>query len=153
MTFLTFITFNQLQSKPLVCTASPLPPSWAVLQRNLLTFRATPGSEVAPPAPISGHGQREHNTAIIYWPVCKFDLILATLSQCINQCSCLSLTFLQWIAIASRMSVFSVSFIVFSMFFMPSVKSLCSIVLLPFSAILTNLILFIFHVPSTIVCC
>ena len=49
------------------------------------------------------------------------------------------------------MSVFSVSFIVFSMFFMLSVKPLCSIVLLPFSAILTNLILFIFHVPNTTV--
>ena len=34
---------------------------------------------------------------------------------------------------------------------MLSVKPLCSIVLLPFSAILTNLILFIFHVPNTTV--
>jgi len=31
------------------------------------------------------------------------------------------------------------------------VKPLCSIVLLPFSATLTNLILFIFHVPNTAV--
>ena len=37
--------------------------------------------------------------------------------QCINQCSCQSLASRQWIAIAFRMSVFSVSFIVFSMFF------------------------------------
>ena len=36
-------------------------------------------------------------------------------------------------------------------FFMLSVKPLCSIVLLPFSAILTNLILFNFHVPNTTV--
>jgi len=49
------------------------------------------------------------------------------------------------------MSVFSVSFVVFSMFFMLSVKPLCSIVLLSFSAILTNLILFIFRVPNTTV--
>jgi len=42
MTFLTIITFNQLQSKPLVCMAIPLPPSWAVSQRNLLIFQATP---------------------------------------------------------------------------------------------------------------
>jgi len=49
------------------------------------------------------------------------------------------------------MSVFSVSFIFFSMLFMLSVNLLCSIVLLPFSAILTNPILFIFHVPSTTV--
>jgi len=34
---------------------------------------------------------------------------------------------------------------------MLSVKLLCSIVLLPFSAILTNLILFNFHVPNTTV--
>jgi len=48
------------------------------------------------------------------------------------------------------MSLFSVSFIVFSMFFMLSIKPQCSIVLLPFSlAILTNLILFVFHVPNT----
>ena len=71
--------------------------------------------------------------------------------QCINQCSCSSLASLQWIAMAYRMSVFSVSFIVFSMFFMLCVKPLCSIVLHPFSAILTNLSLFIFHVPNTTV--
>ena len=58
---------------------------------------------------------------------------------------------LQLIAIAFRMSVFPVSLSVLSIFFMLSVKSLCIIVLLPFSAILTNLILFSFHVPSTTV--
>jgi len=47
------------------------------------------------------------------------------------------------------MSVFSVIFTVFSMFFMLSVNPLCSIVLLPSSAILTNLTLFILHVPNT----
>ena len=61
----------------------------------------------------------------------------------------MSLASFQCIATAFRMSVFSVSFIVFSIFFMLSVKPLCSIVLLPFSTILTNLILFIFHVPNT----
>ena len=71
--------------------------------------------------------------------------------QCINQCSCPSLSSLQCIAIAFWMFVFSVSFIVFSMFFLLSVKPLCSTVLLPFSAILSNLILFIFHVPNTTV--
>jgi len=71
--------------------------------------------------------------------------------QCINQCPCPSLASLQCIAIALRMSVFSVSVIVFGMFFMLSVKPPCSTVLLPFSAILTNLILFIFHVPNTTV--
>ena len=73
--------------------------------------------------------------------------------QCINQCFCPSLASLQCTAIAFWMSVFSVSFIVFSMFFMLSVKLLCSIVLFPFSAILTDLILFIFHVPNTTVYC
>jgi len=34
-------------------------------------------------------------------------------------------------------------------FFILSVKPLCSIVLLPFSAILANLILFVFHVSNT----
>jgi len=71
--------------------------------------------------------------------------------QCINQCSCPSLASLQCIAIAFRMSVFFVSFIVFSMFFVIPVKPLCSIVSLSFSAILTKLILFIFHVPNTTV--
>ena len=36
--------------------------------------------------------------------------------QCINQCSCPSLASLRWIAIAFRMSVFSVSFIVLNNF-------------------------------------
>jgi len=49
------------------------------------------------------------------------------------------------------MFVFSVSFIVFSTFFVLSVKPLCSNVLIPFSAILTKLILFISHVPNTTV--
>jgi len=54
-------------------------------------------------------------------------------------------------AIAFRMFVFSVSVIAFGIFFMPSVKPPCSIVLLPFSAILTNLILFILPVHDTTV--
>jgi len=51
------------------------------------------------------------------------------------------------------MSVFTVSFIVFNMFFMFSVKPLRSIVLLPFSAILTNPFCFFFHVPNTTAYC
>ena len=46
--------------------------------------------------------------------------------QCIDQCSCPSLASLQWIAIAFRMFAFSVSFIVFSIFFMLSVN-LCAV--------------------------
>ena len=78
MTFVTIITFNQLQSKPLVCMTSPLPPSWAVSQRNFLTFQATPGR-------VSGSTSAclwpwSEGTLLAYWSVCKFDLILATLS-------------------------------------------------------------------------
>jgi len=113
MTFLTIITFNQLQSKPLVYMASPLPPSLAVSQRNLLTFEATPG--------------RDSDSSACLWPWSEGTL-LAYLPcvqiwsdfrhpRCINECSCPSLASLQWIPIAFRMSVLSVSFIVFSMFF------------------------------------
>ena len=107
-------------------------------------FRRPQGATVAPPAPVSGRGQREHHLLAYVQVWSDFSH-----PQCINQCSCPSLASLQCIAIAFWMSVFSVSFIVYSMFFMLSVKPLCSIVLLPFSAILTNLILFIFHVPNT----
>ena len=63
-------------------------------------------------------------TPLAYWPVCKFDLILATLSALTSAPhSCPSLASLQWIAIAFRMPVFSVSFIVFSMFFYAFCKS------------------------------
>jgi len=70
--------FNQLQWTPLGCMANPLPPSWAVLQRNSLTFQATPGSN-------SGFTSTclwpwSEGTPPAYWPMCKFDLILATLS-------------------------------------------------------------------------
>jgi len=112
---LTITTFNQLQSKPLVCMASPLLPSWAALQRNSSTFWVTPGSD-------SGSSSAclwpwSEGTPPAYWPVCKFDVISHPDPQFINQCSCPSLAFLQWIAIAFRMSVFSVSSNVFSMFF------------------------------------
>ena len=120
ITFLTITTFNQLQSKPPVCMASPLPPSWAVLKRNSLTFRATPGSD-------NGYTSAclwpwSEGTLPAYWPVCKFDMMQVwsdfSYLQCINQCSCPSLASLQWMAIAFHMCLFSVSFIVFSMFFL-----------------------------------
>jgi len=120
MTFSTITTFNQFQSKPLVCMASPLPPSWAVLQRNLLTFWATQGATVVPPTPVSGRGQREQRQHILL--ACVQVWSDFSHLQCINQCSCPSLASLQWIAVAFRMSAFSVSFIVFSVFFMLSVK-------------------------------
>jgi len=148
MTFLTIATFNQLQSIPLVYGKSTAP-FLSCLAKKLVD--------------ISGHPRKRQwlhqclslavvrgNTASMACVQVRSDF---SHPQCINQCSCLSLASLQCIAIAFRMSVSSVSFIVFSMFFMLSVKPLCSIVLLPFPAILTNLILFIFHVPNTTVYC
>jgi len=56
------------------------------------------------------------------------------------------------IAIAFRMSVFSVILIVFSMFFYAFCEASVLYCFAPlFSAILTNLILFIFHIPNTTV--
>jgi len=44
MTSMTITTFNQLQSKPLVCMASPLPLSWAVfrLAKKLIDISGNP---------------------------------------------------------------------------------------------------------------
>jgi len=66
--------------------------------------------------------------------------------QCINWCFCLSLAFHQWLAVAFRLLAFSIRFIVFSMFFYAFCDpSLCCIVLLPFLAILTDLILLLMY--------
>jgi len=51
------------------------------------------------------------------------------------------------------MSVFSLSFVVFSILFIFSVKPLCSIVLLPFSAILTNPFCLFFMYPTLLYYC
>ena len=91
MTFLTVITFNQLQSKPLVCLASPLPPYWAVWQRNLLTFQATPGRDSGSTSACLWPWSE--GTPLAYWPVCKFDLILTTLSALTSVPACHLLLF------------------------------------------------------------
>ena len=115
------IIFNQLQSKPLVCMTSPLPPSWAVSQRNLLTFQATPGKDSGSTSACLWPWSE--GTPLAYWPVCKFDLILANLSALTSVPDRhLPLLSLQRIATAFRMSFF-VSFIVFSMFFYAFCKS------------------------------
>ena len=136
---LTIVTFNQLQSKPLVCMASPLLFFWTVLQRNLLTCQVTPGSNSGSTSACPWLWS--NGTLTAYWPVCKFDLILE-LSSCINQCSCLPIASLQWIAIVFQLFTFSISFIIFCMFFMLSLSYLCSIVSLLFLAILLLLVLF-----------
>jgi len=76
MTFLTIITFNQLQLKSLVCMASPLLPSWAVSQRNLLTFQATPGTDSGSPSACLWPWSEATPLSYSHWPVCMFDLIL-----------------------------------------------------------------------------
>jgi len=86
MTFLTIITFNQLQSKPLVCTASPLPPFLTVLQRNSLTFQATPGSDRGSTSTCLWLWSE--GTPPAYWPVWKFDPISATLSALTSVPAC-----------------------------------------------------------------
>ena len=87
MTFLTIITFNQLQSKQLVCMASPLPPSSLELSRKETCwhFSQPQRGKVAPPASVSG---RSEGTLLAYWPVCNFDLILATLSALTSVPAC-----------------------------------------------------------------
>ena len=62
----------------LVCMASPLPPFWAASQRNLLTFQATPGRDSGSISACLWPWSE--GTPLAYWPACKLDLILATLS-------------------------------------------------------------------------
>ena len=64
----------------LVCMAtSPLPLFWVVLQGYLLMCLATPvWAPVAPPVSVPGCGQGK-SCQRIYWPECKFDLILPVL--------------------------------------------------------------------------
>ena len=65
---LIITAFNQLQLRPLVCMASPLPLFWVALQRNLLICLVIPGS-ACPWLWSKG-------MLPAYWPVCKFYLIL-----------------------------------------------------------------------------
>ena len=89
MTFLTIIiTFNQLQSKPLMCMESPLPHSWAVLQRNSLTFWATPRWDRERQwlhQRLSLAVVRGNATSILACVQVCSDF---SCPQCINQCSC-----------------------------------------------------------------
>ena len=117
-------------------------------------FGQPQGATMATPAPVSGRGQREHCQHIglcasLIW--CKFDLILAIFSALTSVPARHLPLFNEWplpsICVCFLWALLSsVCF-----FFILSVKPLCSIVLLPFSAILTNLILFVFHVPNTTV--
>jgi len=58
--------------------ASPLPLAWAVLQKNTLTCRATPGRDNGSTSACLWPCSEE--TLPAYWPVCKFDLISAIFS-------------------------------------------------------------------------
>jgi len=80
----------------MVCLASPLPLSWAVLQRNSLTCRATPGND-------SG------STSACLWPWSEgtlpaYWLILAIFNALTSVPACYLP--LQWIAIAFQICVF-----------------------------------------------
>ena len=79
-------TFNHSQLKPLMCMASPPPLIWAASQRNLLMCLVAPGNN-------SGFTSTcpwlwSEGTLPIYWPVCKFDLILVVLSVLTNKYYC-----------------------------------------------------------------
>jgi len=77
MTSKAITTFNQWQLRPLVRVASPLPPFWVVLQRNLLMRLVTPGSNSGSTSVCPWLWSVE--TLPAYWPVCKFDLLLPVL--------------------------------------------------------------------------
>ena len=77
MTSLTII-FNQLQSKPLVCMASPLPLFWAALQIYLLICQVTPRSDSGSTSTCPWMWLK--GTLPVYWAASKFDLILGFLS-------------------------------------------------------------------------
>jgi len=71
---LTITAFNQPQLKPLACTESPPPLSWAALQIYLLLCLLTPGSDSSFTSACPWLWSE--GTVPAYWPVCKFDPIL-----------------------------------------------------------------------------
>jgi len=101
----------------LVCMAtSPLPLFWVVLQGYLLMCLATPvWAPVAPPVSVPGCGQGK-SCQRIYWPECKFDLILPVLFlaafNILTTITAYHLPLYQCVAIAFRILVLSVRFIV-----------------------------------------
>ena len=118
MTFFTITTFNKLQLKPLVCTASPLPPSWAVLQRNSLTFSLyVPRERQWLHQRLSLAVVRGNTASILACVQVWSDFSHLQCITMLHVPAC-HLPHFNELAIAFRiMSVFSGSFSVFSMFF------------------------------------
>jgi len=119
MTFLTITTFNRepvaIETTGVTVYGKSTAPFLSCLAKKLVDISGDPREWQWLHQRLSLAVVRGNTTSSIYWPVCNFDLILATPPEFINQCSCPSLAFL--IAIAYRMPVFFMSFIVFSRFF------------------------------------
>jgi len=83
-----------------------------------------------------------------YWPSLETRVLQFTFSETVS--FIVFANFIVW-AFVSFLLCLCELYCLQCVCFMLSAKPLCSIVLLPFSAILTNLILFLFHVPNTTV--
>ena len=149
MTFLTFITFNQWQSKPLVCMANPLPHlelSWNETRWHF----GRPRERQWLHQRLSLAVERGNTLSILAFAQVWSDF---SHPQCINQCSLFLLVSCLFSMNGHRLPNVRVfcELHCLQYFFMPSMKPPHSNVLLPFSAILTNLIL-IFFMYTTVLC-
>ena len=132
MTSLKIITFNQLDLKPLVCMARPLPFFELPYKRTSWHVGWSQGLTVAPPAVVSGCGQGErcqYNTGLMQVWSCFSH------PQCINNQSCSLMPTTCLLSMNSyclpNICVFcKLWFIVFCMFFAftRDLQGLCSIV-------------------------
>jgi len=116
MTSKAITTFNQWQLRPLVCMSNPLTLFGVVFRRNFLMCLATSGITSGSTRVCPWLWPVEMLPA--YWPVWKFDLILPVLflAAFINvdhhHCLAYHLPLYQCVAIAFRILVHSVRFIV-----------------------------------------
>jgi len=102
--------FSQLQLRPLVCMASP-PPLFLVASQKVVDMAGDPSGSTS-----TCPWLRSEETLPAYWPMCKFDLILSVLFfvafSVLTSIAAGHLTLCQCIAIAFRIAVLSVSFVV-----------------------------------------
>jgi len=105
-------TFNQWQLRPLVCMTNPPPLFRVVLRRNLLRCLVTPGSASGSTSVCPWLWPEEMLS--VYWPVCKFDLILPVLFlaafNVLTTITAYHLPLHQCVAIAFRILILSVRF-------------------------------------------
>ena len=106
---------HQLQSKPLVLVynGKPTAPFLSCLAKKLVDISGDPRERQWLHQCLSLAVVRGNAASTLACVQVWSDF---SHPYCINQCSCLSLDSLQCIAIAFRMSMFSVSFIIFSMY-------------------------------------